>query len=166
MKQTVVRFYAVGLLGVVVQLSALAALTRTLGVNYLIATALAVELAILHNFAWHDRWTWPGRPSSERLSRLWKFHLSTGAISIVANVFLTGALVAAARLPYLAANAIAIAVASAATYYAADSFVFRKPCHSRTGRLPSCKFGVKGVGTDNGRFNNHESRFGAFTYRQ
>jgi putative flippase GtrA len=125
----VVRFYIVGLLGTGVQLAALAALTRVLGLNYLISTALAVEIAVVHNFVWHDRWTWPGRPSSERLNRLWRFNASTGAISIIANVFLTAVLVDAGGLPYLVANGIAIAIASLATYCASESFVFRvQPC--------------------------------------
>src|SRR5436190_21825889 len=31
------------------------------GLPYLLATALAVEGAILHNFVWHERWTWADR---------------------------------------------------------------------------------------------------------
>ena len=42
------------------QLSVLALLVR-LGVHYLVATALAVEIAVLQNYYWHVRWTWKGR---------------------------------------------------------------------------------------------------------
>jgi len=44
------KFNAVGALGVGVQLGTLAALTNGVGLDYLAATALAVEAAVLHNF--------------------------------------------------------------------------------------------------------------------
>jgi putative flippase GtrA len=57
------KFNAVGAIGVAVQLGMLAILVR-LGVHYLIATALAVETAVLQNYYWHARWTWRGREGS------------------------------------------------------------------------------------------------------
>jgi putative flippase GtrA len=125
MTKQVIRFYVVGLIGAVVQLSALAWLTRTLGMNHLLSTALAVEIAILHNFMWHDRWTWPGRPAPQRLRRLCTFNISTGLISMGANVCVTGILVDSTGLAPVPANAIAIAAASVATYVTADLIVFR-----------------------------------------
>ena len=62
-------FALVGCAGFVVQLSALEALTVGLGVPHLLATAGAVEVAILHNFAWHERWTWADRTG--RAPRQW-----------------------------------------------------------------------------------------------
>ena len=52
-------FNAVGTMGVAVQLAVLLSLslTEALGLNYLVATVLAVESAILHNFVWHEHWT-------------------------------------------------------------------------------------------------------------
>jgi putative flippase GtrA len=32
--------------------------------NYLLATALAVETAVIHNFLWHQRFTWSDRPAT------------------------------------------------------------------------------------------------------
>jgi putative flippase GtrA len=62
------RFAVVGAIGVVVQLGTLEALTA-LGCHYLWATGLAVEVAVLHNFMWHQRFTWRDRGGS-RLPRL------------------------------------------------------------------------------------------------
>jgi putative flippase GtrA len=45
-----VKFNAVGGIGILVQLGTLTLLRSGLGVNYLLATALAVEAAVLHNF--------------------------------------------------------------------------------------------------------------------
>lgn len=125
----VARFYTVGLLGVGVQLGTLTLLVHGLRADLLIATALAVETAVLHNFIWHERWTWRhDRPG--RIARLCKFHLANGFISIVANVCVTEALVHAG-VPVVAANAIAVAAASVANYLGSDRFVFRTTAEVR-----------------------------------
>jgi putative flippase GtrA len=51
------RFADIGVIGWIVQLAALSALVG-LGVHYALATAMAVEITILHNFAWHRQYTW------------------------------------------------------------------------------------------------------------
>jgi putative flippase GtrA len=127
MNSTIVRFYVVGLMGVGVQLAALAGFTRGFGFEYRISTALAVELALIHNFLWHERWTWPGAASEQRLRRLWQFHVSTGAVSIAANVALTSMLADLCRMPHLLANALAILIASVGNYLAADRVVWAAP---------------------------------------
>ena len=48
-------------MGVAAQLAALAFFNRVLGLGALIATAAAVETAVLHNFIWHERYTWADR---------------------------------------------------------------------------------------------------------
>ena len=81
-------FNAVGLAGFVVQLATLAALVRVVRLHHLVATAIAVEAAVLHNFWWHQRVTWPDRPGVSRrtgLRRLARFHLLNGAISVTAT---------------------------------------------------------------------------------
>ena len=118
------RFNAVGALGAVVQLAVLALLRGWLGVNLTLATALAVEAAILHNYFWHRRWTWPDRHGS-----LLRFHLSNGAISLPGNVALTAAL-HGLGLHYAAANVLAIAACAAGNFLAAHTWAFRHTCSS------------------------------------
>ena len=82
-------FCAVGALGIAVQLGALDALTHVAGLHYLPATALAVEAAVLHNFLWHERWTWSDRTvrgKSASWTRLWRFNAANGGISMVGNL--------------------------------------------------------------------------------
>lgn len=121
------KFSVVGAFGIGAQLAAFACLER-LGLNYLSATALAVEIAIFHNFVWHERWTWRDRavPGGAAL-RLLRFNCSTGAVSLAVN--LAGMLVFAGRfgLSYLAANLLSIAAGAAANFIAADRFAFRMP---------------------------------------
>jgi len=122
------RFYAVGAIGIVVQLAAFSLLHARAGLGLTLATVLAVELAVLNNFAWHERWTWADRPAAwrERLDRLLRFHLTNGAISIAGNLLLTKALHDGLGLHYLAANAVSIAVCSIANYLASEHLVFRR----------------------------------------
>src|SRR5262245_42224088 len=89
------RFNAVGVMGFAVQLGCLWTLTHLLRIHYAFATPIAVELTILHNFAWHARWTWMDRSGalSSTLSRFTRFNLTNGIISIVANTVITLALV-------------------------------------------------------------------------
>ena len=123
-----VRFNAVGAIGIGVQLGALALLKSGLGLHYLLATALAVEAAILHNFIWHVKWTWRDRsthePLSVHLSRLWKFHLGNGAVSLVVNLVLMRLLTGSFGMHYMVANIIAIAVGGVANFLVSERMVF------------------------------------------
>jgi putative flippase GtrA len=119
------RFNAVGVLGFVVQLATLALLVRG-GMHYLAATALAVEAAVLHNFLWHERWTWHDRPSNgwARLVRLGRFHLLNGIVSLAGNVLIMHVLVGICALPALPSNAVAVVLCAAVNFLAADALVF------------------------------------------
>jgi putative flippase GtrA len=120
------KFNGVGAIGIAVQLGALALLTSAFRLNYLLATALAVESAVLHNFFWHERFTWSDRHANSSLQRLWKFNATTGICSLVGNLLFTKLLVEAG-LPYLPANAAAIALCSIANFILNDRLVFVMP---------------------------------------
>ena len=49
-----IRFNVVGVMGALVQAGVLHLLTERADLDYLTATGLAVEAAILHNFVWHS----------------------------------------------------------------------------------------------------------------
>jgi putative flippase GtrA len=123
------KFNAVGALGIVVQLSMLLCLKSGFHVSYLPATALAVEAAVLHNFLWHERYTWADRvqPSWKRsLPRLLRFNFTTGAISILGNLALMKLLVGFGRMEYLLANGFAIILCSLANFLVSEGWVFEK----------------------------------------
>jgi putative flippase GtrA len=117
------KFNAVGAIGIAVQLTVLTLLKSGLGLNYLLATALAVEATVLHNFVWHERFTWSDRPTKDRMKRLLKFNLTTGLFSIAGNVAFTHLLVSAGSA-YLPANAISIALCSVINFALNDRLVF------------------------------------------
>ena len=92
----------VGVLGLGVQAALLWLLMAVGGFNYLLATALAVEGAILHNFFWHERWTWSDRTRPDPsgwMGRLARFNLTTGAVSIAGNLAAMAALVGGSAAP-------------------------------------------------------------------
>jgi putative flippase GtrA len=120
------KFNAVGAMGIAVQLAVLTLLKSGLGVNYLIATAVAVEAAVLHNFFWHERFTWADRGPSVRLVRLAKFNLSAGTFSILGNMVAMKLFVDGVGLNYFAANLLSITVCAILNFVVADRFVFLK----------------------------------------
>jgi dolichol-phosphate mannosyltransferase len=123
-----IRFNVVGVLGFALQTGALFVLThRPHPVDYLLATAVAVELAVLNNFVWHQRWTWSDRPSAtpgETVRRLVRFNITNGAISIVGNLIFMGLLVGRLRLPIAGANVASVAVCSICNFFLADRIAF------------------------------------------
>lgn len=119
------KFNAVGAIGIAVQLIALAILKTILHMPYLIATALAVEAAVIHNFLWHERFTWADRASRGSIPRFLKFNLTTGMFSIVGNVFLMKWFVGYLGFPYLTANGAAIALCSIANFAVSHHAVFK-----------------------------------------
>jgi putative flippase GtrA len=118
------KFNAVGGVGIVVQLAVLAVLKSGLRVDYLVATGLAVEAAVIHNFLWHERFTWADRAGEPSFLRFVKFNLTTGLFSIVGNLLVMKALVGWAGVNYLVANGITIAACSVVNFVVSDRVVF------------------------------------------
>jgi putative flippase GtrA len=121
-------FSLVGIMGIAVQMTFLLVLTSCLNLGYLLATGIAVEAALLHNFVWHERWTWADRAGnfcSSILQRLMWFHFTNGALSLAGNLLLTKYYAEKLGLNYLAANGFAIATCSIANFVAGNCFVFR-----------------------------------------
>ena len=119
------KFNAVGAAGILVQLLMLAFLKSGLHLNYLVATVLAVESAVVHNFFWHERFTWADRAGASS-PRFLKFNLTNGALSLLGNVVLMKLLVGTGHLPYLVANGASIAGCAAANFLLSDRLVFRR----------------------------------------
>ena len=120
------KFSLVGLIGIGVQLAVLAVL-NAVGMKYLLATALAVESAVLHNFLWHRRFTWVERivPVGQgALRSLLRFHLSNGSISLLGNLLLMKWLVGLLCLPVMIANVLTITICWLANFLASDRWVF------------------------------------------
>ncbi|HEX9422898.1 MAG TPA: GtrA family protein [Pyrinomonadaceae bacterium] len=123
-----IKFNLVGVVGFVLQSGALFILTHTAPrFSYLAATAVAVELAVLNNFVWHQRWTWYDRPTTtkkETMRRLAKFNITTGVVSLAGNLVLMSLLVGHFGLPVLSANLATVAACSILSFILADRIAF------------------------------------------
>lgn len=128
-------FNLVGILGFGIQLVVLFFFKRFVGLDYRLATACAVEVALVHNFIWHERVTWADVISGRAGvgSRLFRFHAANGLISMVGNVVFTWTLVTWARMPYLLANAVSILICSLLNFVVGDRLVFRSRTRDRGG---------------------------------
>jgi putative flippase GtrA len=127
------KFNAVGGVGIVVQLAALSVFRSSLKLDYLLATGLAVEIAVIHNFLWHERYTWADRPATgpvQSLIRLAKFNASNGGVSIVGNLVLMRLLVGELKVNYVVSNLVAIVVCSMVNFLLSDRFVFDAEANS------------------------------------
>jgi len=124
------KFNLVGVLGAIVQLAVLEALTRGLKLQYLWATAMAVETALLHNFIWHEVFTWRGVGLAESLGqRLWRlvrFNLANGMVSLLGNLLLMWVFAGLFKWPYLIANLVAICACALLNFYLSERHIFVK----------------------------------------
>ena len=120
-----VRFNLVGVVGFAVQSVALVLLVKKAHLDAAAAAPLAVEIAILHNFVWHERFTWREHRGGRLLRRLCLFHAGNGMVSIVGNGLLLWLLIDVGRSPLLVANCAAVALCSVVNFLIGDRFVFR-----------------------------------------
>jgi putative flippase GtrA len=121
-------FNIVGAMGALVQLSFLFILVKFVRLDYFKATGLAVEAAILHNFFWHEHWTWVERIKGEKknfMKRLISFNLTTGALSMLQNLVLMKIIMDKLKIDCLSANLIVIVSCSLFNYFFLDHVVFR-----------------------------------------
>lgn len=132
------RFSLAGSAGFAIQLAALAVLTQITGLHYLVATAIAVELAIVCNFACHEVWTFrdrlaPPQPGDGgaaasargRWTRLLRFNALTAVTSIAGSVALTAVFVESASLSPIAANIASVIALGLVNFAGANTLVFR-----------------------------------------
>ena len=118
------KFNLVGAFGMVVQLAALALFERMAPGHYMVTSAAAVEIAVLHNFVWHLHYTWRDRSDGSTAKQLLRFHVTNGLVSIVGNLALMRVLVHGAHMPVLVANLIAIGCCSVANFCLGNGWAF------------------------------------------
>jgi putative flippase GtrA len=119
------KFNLVGAVGMVVQLAALALFNRWFAGHYLVASAAALEITLLHNFVAHLHYTWRDRRrNSALLAQLVRFHLSNGLVSMLGNLAMMRLLVGVAHLPLLASNIIAILCCSILNFCLGNNWAF------------------------------------------
>jgi putative flippase GtrA len=128
------RFSIVGIGGFLLQMAALALFRRLCGVHYLLASAGALELTLLHNFLWHRRYTWRDRRADNTLTQLARFHLSNGSVSLAGTLSIVRLLVNDMRVGLRAANTAAVLCCAAANFVLGNLWAFARP--QMSGAIP------------------------------
>ena len=132
------RFSLVGVIGTVLQLLLLYVLIKCFHHPAVAAMPLAVEITVLHNFVWHERFTWRERhPRGMRdvIGRLWRFHATNGIISLGGNTLLIYVLAKGFKAPVLPSAIVAIGMCAVLNFLIADKWVYRV---MKAARNPAC----------------------------
>jgi len=109
----------------VVQLGTLRLFDRMAPGHSLAALVTAVELALMHNFIWHLRYTWQDRREEAAwATQLLQFQVSNGLVSLLGNLVLMRLLVHEARQPLLVANTLAILCCSILNFCLGNNWAF------------------------------------------
>lgn len=123
-----VRYCMIGVIGIGVKVGILTALIECAHLNYMAATVIAVEIAILHSFFWHLVWTWRDRSPGIALyaigPRLLRFHVANGAVGFTSNLVLMRFLVEILGFHYLPSSVAATAFAGLTNFLLSEFFVF------------------------------------------
>ena len=118
-------FNLVGVAGFVLQIAAIAALTRAAGWTPFMATAVALEGTALVNFVSHSRWTWGDRPETSLGGWLRRYgrYQAAKTVSLAASLVMTTAL-SHGGLPVELANTLAVLVCAVPNFLVAERMVF------------------------------------------
>jgi len=104
------KFCAVGASGYAVNLAVFWVCVELVGLHYLLAATCAFVVAVTNNFWWNRHWTFKARSGAARFQAPRFFAVSILAFLVAAAVL--ELLVSVAGLPEVAAQAIAIVVAT------------------------------------------------------
>src|SRR5262245_53611128 len=134
MKHRISAFITVGMAGFLLQIASLTLMTTAAGWPYEPATAVAVQLAVIHNFIWHERWTWRERRvrQSALAARFFRYELTTGASSILSNVLCTALLVEKFGMHAIPANVVTVVLMSAVNFLISDRWIFSRSLAAAT----------------------------------
>jgi putative flippase GtrA len=114
------KFAIVGGMGAIVNTASLYVLYRWLSLPLATASALAVELAVVHNYLLNDWWTFSVRAPSIR--RFLKFNVSVLG-GLVVNVFIVWLLVSV-EVYFLLANGLGISAAFTVNFLSSAGWVW------------------------------------------
>jgi dolichol-phosphate mannosyltransferase len=104
------KFCAVGGSGYVVNLAVFALAFAVGGLHHLLAATMAFAVAVTNNFSWNRHWTFAARQGNAGFQAARFLAVSVGAFLLAAAIL--EALVSAAGIPEIAAQAVSIAAAT------------------------------------------------------
>lgn len=118
-----VRYAVVGGSGVVLNLGSFTILVEVLDVDFRVAGVLAFAIAVTNNFLWHRGWTFRARGGRTGFQAA--AFVTVSVTAFVVGLGMLWLLVEAAGVAEVAAQAIALAVASPTTFLVNRFWSFR-----------------------------------------
>jgi putative flippase GtrA len=118
-----VRFSIVGASGYVVNLLIYALCVKVLGIQYLLAEAIAWILAAGNNFVWNRHWTFKARDGQIHM-QAFRF-LIVSLVALAVNLLVLRVLVESAGMDKLAAEVIALAASTPLNFLGNKLWSFR-----------------------------------------
>ena len=122
--KTLIPFLVVGFSGLLVNLGLFILLLRGLDVALWLSWAVALEVSVVWNFFWHERWTFRGRGSRPLFERAVRYHLASFT-GIIINALVFFFLVSQGLLFELA-NVVAVGAATFTNYLLSALYSWRK----------------------------------------
>lgn len=120
----IIKFGLTGVSGILVNMGVLYLLTHPFGINYKIASPIAIEISILSNFLINNYWTWRDKSSGTFLKKLVKYH-TTAAISGVINYVILIVLTEHFALHFMLSNFVGIGVGSVINFLLNNFWTFK-----------------------------------------
>ncbi len=118
------KFASVGALGTLVNLGTLALLRYVVGIHHYIASAVAIEVSVIHNFTLNDLWTFRESRVGNPLMRLLKFHLTS--LTAILIQYVTSVITYTYLIrESIVAQLIGILLGYVVNYLASRTFVWR-----------------------------------------
>jgi len=106
--KTFIKYGIVGISGTIISMSVLYTLTDIFNIYYLISGLIAIEISLLNNFFWNDRWTFLHNNNMNSVHiRLIDYHIVSLAGALI-NIMFLYILTSWIGLYYLLSNLIAI----------------------------------------------------------
>jgi dolichol-phosphate mannosyltransferase len=127
----IARFYQVGFMGAVLQLLLVGLGTAVFHLAAVIAMPIAVETAVLHNYLWHERFTWRDRRVRSwpgRILRMGRFQAVNGTVSLAGNTALAYWFVDCFHVPAIPSAIASMALCSLINFVVADRWVYDLRC--------------------------------------
>ena len=124
------KFLCVGALGVVVNCVVLWCLVHLAGWHYLAAALVSIQVSILHNFLWHDRWTFKNHPGRGTwFGRLGRYEVGTCA-GMAINWLALAVLVSWWHWPIMPANVLGIGAGTVVNFVFSKLWAWHRPLPS------------------------------------
>ena len=117
-------------MGAAIQLLLLYFATKEFDLPSVAAMPVAAEIALLHNFVWHECFTWRDRgvlratSPGQIAARLGRFQIASGLISLGGNTIAMYFLVQRLEVPAMPAAVAAMALCSVVNFLATDRWVY------------------------------------------